>query len=188
MKVIETALPGVKLIEPTIHHDARGYFMETYAKEHFLACGIHCDFVQDNHSWTKRQGTLRGLHFQNDPMAQAKLVQVVKGCARDVVVDIRRDSPTFGHWIKIDLSAAKKQMLFVPRGFAHGFLTLTPDVIFLYKVDNYYSYEHSRSIAYNDPALGITWGIDVPVMSAADRTAPLLAAVDCNYFYEETRL
>ena len=188
MKAIKTTLPGDIIVEPSVHRDERGYFMEVYTKARFRELGIDCDFVQDNHSYSKQKGTLRGLHFQNNPMAQAKLLQVVQGGALDVVVDIRRGSPTYGHSIKVELSAENKRLLFVPRGYAHGFLTLTPDVIFLYKVDNYYSYAHTRSVAYNDPDLGITWGIEAPVMSAVDRAALPLTAVDCNYVYEEMRL
>ena len=146
MKKIETAIPGVYIIEPQVFGDHRGYFMETYSTEKFHAIGIDNEFVQDNQSFTAQKGTLRGLHFQNDPMAQAKLVRVTRGAVLDVAVDLRKGSPTYKQWVSVELSAENKRMFFIPRGFAHGFVTLTDDVEFVYKVDNLYSKENDRGI------------------------------------------
>ncbi len=184
MEKIETLLPGVYILEPKVFGDQRGWFMETYSQKTFQELGIHCAFVQDNHSFTARKGTLRGLHFQNGPMAQAKLVRVLKGAVLDVAVDIRKGSPNYLQWVGEELSAENKRMLFIPRGFAHGFLTLTEDVEFAYKVDNPYSPECDRSLRFDDPAIGVNWGVDAPILSAKDQSAPLLKESDCNYAYE----
>jgi len=184
MKKIETAIPGVYIIEPQVFGDHRGYFMETYSTEKFHAIGIDNEFVQDNQSFTAQKGTLRGLHFQNDPMAQAKLVRVIRGAVLDVAVDIRKGSPTYKHWVSVELSAENKRMFFIPRGFAHGFVTLTDDVEFVYKVDNLYSKECDRGIRFNDPDIGVDWGIDDPILSQKDTTSPFLKDSDCNFTYE----
>lgn len=188
MKVTETKLPGVLVIEPDVHGDYRGYFIETYSTKNFHEIGIDNVFVQDNMSFTAKKGTLRGLHFQNNPMAQAKLVYCSRGCVVDVVVDIRQGSPTYKQWIAVELSADNKKMFFIPQGFAHGFLTLTDDVEFRYKVDNLYSKEHDRGIRYNDPAINVDWGgllkgMD-PILSEKDKISPLLEDSDCNFIYE----
>jgi len=140
--------------------------------------------VQDSHSFTARKGTLRGLHFQNGPMAQAKLVRVLRGAVLDVAVDIRKGSPSYLKWVGVDLSAENKRLLFVPRGFAHGFLTLTEDVEFLYKVDNPYCPALDRSIRFDDPSIGVEWDITDPILSQKDQSAPLLKDSDCNFTYE----
>ncbi len=184
MKKIETTLPGVYILEPRVFGDARGWFMETYSEKTFEDLGIACRFVQDNHSFTARKGTLRGLHFQNNPMAQAKLVRVLRGAVLDVAVDIRKGSPDYLRWVGVELSAENKRMLFIPRGFAHGFLTLTEDAEFAYKVDNLYSPSCDRSIRFDDPAIGVEWGINAPALSAKDRDAPLLRDSDCNFTYD----
>ena len=186
MKRIDTALPGVCIIEPDVHGDARGYFMETYSTRNFAAIGIDTVFVQDNQSFSSQKGILRGIHFQNNPMAQAKLVRVTKGAVLDVAVDLRRGSPTYRQWVAVELSAENKRMLFIPRGFGHGFRTLTDDVEFCYKVDNLYSKECDRGIRYNDPAIGVDWGeVNESLLSAKDTTSPLLADSDCNFVFEE---
>ena len=186
MKRIDTALPGVCIIEPDVHGDARGYFMETYSTRNFAAIGIDTVFVQDNQSFSSQKGILRGIHFQNNPMAQAKLVRVTKGAVLDVAVDLRRGSPTYRQWVAVELSAENKRMLFIPRGFGHGFRTLTDDVEFCYKVDNLYSRAHDRGIRYNDPAIGVDWGeVNESLLSAKDTTSPLLADSDCNFVFEE---
>ena len=138
MRRIDTALPGVCIVEPQAYGDHRGYFMETYSTRAFEQIGITAVFVQDNQSFTAQKGTLRGIHFQNAPMAQAKLVRVTRGAVMDVAVDLRRGSPTYRQWVAVELSAGNKRMLYLPRGFGHGFRTLTDDVEFCYKVDNLY--------------------------------------------------
>lgn len=188
MKKIETKIPGVVIIEPDVHGDHRGYFMETYSTSNFHALGIDNVFVQDNMSFTAKKGTLRGLHFQNDPMAQAKLVSCTKGTVIDVAVDIRKGSPTYKQWVAVELSEENKKMFFIPRGFAHGFLTLTDDVEFRYKVDNLYSKEHDRGIRYDDPSVNVDWGgllngIE-PILSDKDKNGPTLDESDCNFKYE----
>jgi dTDP-4-dehydrorhamnose 3,5-epimerase len=179
----ETALPGVIEIIPDRHTDARGYFSETWNRAHFAEAGIDLDFVQDNHSYSKHRGVLRGLHYQLAPFAQDKLVRVVRGRVFDVAVDIRKGSPHYGQWVGVELSADKGNQLLVPRGFAHGFLTLEPETEFLYKVTNPYSRECDRSIRFDDPAIGIDWPIDHAdvILTAKDRDAPLLAAADNNF-------
>lgn len=185
IKKIETALPGVFIIEPLVFGDHRGWFMETWSEPKMRDIGINTRFVQDNHSFTAKAGTLRGLHFQQNPMAQCKLVRSVAGAVLDVVVDIRRGSPFYLKWIAIELSAQNKKQLFIPRGFAHGFLTLTDNVEFVYRCDNLYSKECDRSIRFDDPDIGVHWGISQPILSDKDRNAPLLKDSDCNYLYKE---
>jgi dTDP-4-dehydrorhamnose 3,5-epimerase len=172
MKVTETRLPGVYIIEPQAFGDARGWFMETYSKK--KTPQIDCDFVQDNHSLSVEKGTIRGIHFQNPPMAQSKLVRCVKGAIMDFAVDLRLDSATFKQWVGVELSAENKKQLFIPQGFGHAFLTLTEDAEVLYKVDNYYSPEHDGAVLWSDPDIGIDWGIDDPILSEKDSRAPLL--------------
>ena len=185
MKKIETSLPGVYILEPIVHGDHRGYFMETYSTKNLADLGIDNVFVQDNQSFTAQKGTLRGIHFQNDPMAQAKLVRVTRGAVLDVAVDLRKGSPTYKQWVTVELSAENKRMFFIPRGFGHGFVTLTDDVEFVYKVDNLYSKECDRGIRFNDPDIGVDWGIDAPVLSQKDTTSPMLCDSDCNFIYKE---
>lgn len=184
MKRIETELPGVCILETQVFGDQRGYFMETYSTSRMAEVGITNTFVQDNQSFTAQKGTLRGIHFQNAPMAQAKLVRVTHGRVMDVAVDLRKGSPTYCRWVAVELSAENKRMLYIPRGFGHGFKTLTDDVEFCYKVDNLYSKEHDRGIRFNDPIVGVNWGSVVDeLLSAKDTTSPLLADSDCNFIY-----
>lgn len=183
MKKIETLISGVFIIEPQVFADQRGYFMETYSTNVFQDLGIDCIFAQDNQSFTKKKGTLRGIHFQNNPMAQCKVVRVTRGAVLDVAVDIRKGSPNYRKWVSVELSAENKRMLYIPSGFAHGFVTLTDDVEFIYKVSNLYSKEYDRSIRFDDPSIGIDWGIDDPTVSAKDMNAPQLKESDCNYIY-----
>ena len=169
MKVTPLAIEGPLLIEPRVFGDERGFFLESWNAARFAEAGIAANFVQDNHSHSQK-GVLRGLHFQN-PGAQGKLVRVVSGAVYDVVVDIRRGSDGFGNWAGLELSAANKRMLWVPAGFAHGFLTLEDDTDFLYKCDAPYAPEHEHTLAWDDPALGIDWptdGLEVQ-LSAKDR-------------------
>lgn len=188
MKVVETKIPDVLIIEPDVFGDHRGYFMETYSLKKYEDMGIPNIFVQDNMSFSATKGTLRGLHFQNSPMAQAKLVSCTKGTVIDVAVDIRKGSPTFKQWVAVELSAENKKQFFIPRGFAHGFLTITDDVEFRYKVDNLYSKEHDRGIRYDDPTINVDWGgllngIE-PILSDKDKNGPLLDDSDYNFVYE----
>lgn len=185
MKRIDTKLPGVCIVEPQVFGDHRGYFMETYSTKAFADIGIANEFVQDNQSFTAQKGTLRGIHFQNTPMAQAKLVRVTKGAVLDVAVDLRKGSPTYKQWVGVELSAENKRMLFIPRGFGHGFVTLTDDVEFCYKVDNLYSRECDRGIRFDDPEIGVDWGVTNPVLSQKDMTSPMLRDSDCNFIYTE---
>lgn len=185
MKRIDTKLPGVCIVEPQVHGDHRGYFMETYSTQAFAQIGIDAQFVQDNQSFTAQKGTLRGLHFQNAPMAQAKLVRVTRGAVLDVAVDLRKGSPTYKQWVGVELSAENKRMLYIPRGFGHGFVTLTDDVEFCYKVDNLYSKECDRGVRFDDPSIGVAWGVTAPILSQKDRTSPPVDESDCNFVYEE---
>ena len=185
MRRIDTKLPGVCIVEPVVHGDHRGYFMENYSTAALHEIGIDTVFVQDNQSFTAKRGTLRGIHFQNAPMSQAKLVRVNRGAALDAAVDLRRGSPTYLQWVGVELSEENRRMLYLPRGFGHGFVTLTDDVEFCYKVDNLYSSELDRSIRFDDPEIGVDWGIVDPILSNKDVNAPLLRDSDCNFIYAE---
>ncbi|KMY51037.1 dTDP-4-dehydrorhamnose 3,5-epimerase [Peribacillus loiseleuriae] len=182
MIITKTKLKEVVIVEPKVFGDHRGWFSETYSKSIFADHDINIEFVQDNQSFSATKGTLRGLHYQLDPKAQTKLVRCTKGSIFDVAVDIRKGSPTYGEWFGIELSAENKKQLLVPKGFAHGFMTLTNDVEVQYKVDEVYSPEHDRGILWNDPAIGVEWPMDVkPVLSAKDESAPLLKDADNNF-------
>lgn len=181
MRSLKTDIPGLVLLEPVIHEDHRGWFIESYSQKEFETHGITVQFVQDNHSMSRQKGVLRGLHYQMSPMAQGKLLRCTQGSLLDVAVDLRKDSPTYKKWFSVVLSAANKRLFFVPRGFGHGFLTLENDTQVEYKVDAYYSPQHDRSIRYDDPELGIDWGVDDVILSDKDRNAPLLKDSDCNF-------
>ena len=184
MNKIATKLEGVYIIEPQVFGDARGYFMETWSTRNFEELGLDYDFVQDNQSYSAQKGTLRGIHFQNNPMSQAKLVRVNRGAVMDVAVDLRKGSPTYLQWVAVELSAENRRMLMIPRGFGHGFKTLTEDVEFIYKVDNLYSRECDRGIRFDDPAVGVDWGeVRRDLLSQKDLNAPLLSESDCNFTY-----
>lgn len=185
MKFTRTSIPDVVIVEPTVHGDERGYFVETYRAdklEEFL--GYKIDFCQDNESKSSK-GVLRGLHYQLAPNAQTKLVRVIKGRVLDIAVDIRKGSPTFGRHVSVELSSENKKQILVPRGFAHGFVVLEDDTVFAYKVDNYYSPECDRGIAYDDDALGIDWKIPHSELnlSAKDKTQSLLKDTDDLFDY-----
>jgi dTDP-4-dehydrorhamnose 3,5-epimerase len=177
MDVIETEIPDVKRIVPKRLGDARGWFSETFRVDAMERACITNTFVQDNQSFSAPQGTIRGLHFQVAPRAQAKLIRVLQGAILDVAVDIRSTSPTYGKYVAMTLDAETGTQLFIPHGFAHGFCTLTPDVMVAYKVDDYYSPEHDRSLAWDDPELGIPWPVsaEAAILSDKDRRAPKLA-------------
>ncbi|MDD9266612.1 dTDP-4-dehydrorhamnose 3,5-epimerase [Paenibacillus sp. GCM10023248] len=174
MKIIGTKLEGLYFLEPKVHSDNRGFFMESYNRNNFSKLGMNYNFVQDNHSLSLQAGVLRGLHYQLSPKAQTKLVQVVSGAIYDVVVDIRKDSPTFGQWLGTILSSDNKRQILVPKGFAHGFCSIVENTQVLYKVDEYYSPEHDRGILWNDPKLSIDWPTTNPILSEKDKKHPLL--------------
>lgn len=189
MKVIETEIPGVLIVETDVFGDHRGYFTETYSKPKYEKLGITVDFVQDNMSFSAAEGTLRGLHWQNPPYAQSKLVSCTKGKVIDVAVDIRKGSPTFGKWVSCELSGDNHRQFFIPQGFAHGFLTLTPDVEFRYKVDNVYDKASEGSIRYDDPTVAVDWGMLLngrePVLSDKDRISPVLEDANNLFVYDD---
>ena len=174
MNFIKTELEGVYIVEPRVFGDHRGFFMESYSKEPFAKAGFHYDFVQDNHSASTVKGTLRGIHFQRGNKAQAKLVRCTRGAVLDVAVDLRPNSPTYKKWVGVELSAENKRQLLIPRGFGHAFLTLTDNVEFLYKADNYYAPEADGGIRWNDPEIGVEWGVEQPILSQKDANAPFL--------------
>jgi len=177
LEVRPLALKDVLEITPRRFGDARGFFSETYNAERFAAAGVDMVFVQDNHSYSAPAGVLRGLHYQLAPRAQDKLVRVVRGAILDVAVDIRRGSPEFGRFVTLEVSAEKGNQILVPKGFAHGFLTLVADTEVIYKVTDFYSPGHDRSIRYDDPAIGIDWPVaaSTVMLSDKDHAAPLLA-------------
>lgn len=177
MEVVSLAIPDVKLIAPRRFADPRGVFAETFSRRRFADAGLIADFVQDNQSLSRPAGTVRGLHFQRPPFAQAKLVRVLRGAIFDVAVDIRPDSPTYGRHVATEIAAESGTMILIPEGFAHGFCTLTADTEVFYKVNRDYAPKHEGGILWNDPALGIAWPIEAAdaVLSDRDRTWPTLA-------------
>ena len=179
MKVIDTEIEGVKIVEPDVFGDARGWFCETYNAGRYKAAGIDVAFVQDNESFSHK-GVIRGLHWQAAPHTQAKLVRVIRGAVWDVIVDIRKGSPTFGRHVAVTLSAENRRQLFIPRGFAHGFIVLEDNTLFSYKCDNLYCPSADRGLLFSDPALKIEWpdlGMDL-TLSEKDKKNPLLAAIE----------
>ena len=178
-KFTETEIKGVYIVETKVFGDNRGWFMETYSKINMPE--IECDFVQENQSYSKEKGTLRGIHFQNGENAQSKLVRCTKGAVLDVAVDLRKNSSTYKQWVAVELSGENKKQLFIPRGFGHGFVTLTKDVEFVYKVDNYYNYESERSIFWCDSDINVDWNVTTPIISEKDAKAPLLKDSDYSF-------
>lgn len=188
MEVSQTGLPGLVLVRPRVFQDERGFFLEGWRREKFAALGIRADFMQDNHARSGPAGVLRGLHFQRPPMAQAKLVWVTRGAVFDVAVDLRVGSPTYGRHFGVELSAENFLRLFVPKGFAHGYLTLTPDAEFQYKVDAPYSPEHDAGIIWNDPDLAVAWPAMAegrPVLSGKDKVLPGFKDFVSPFVYED---
>lgn len=183
MKIIKTDIDSVYILEPKVFGDHRGWFMETYSKRKFEELGIDIEFIQDNHSFSAQKGALRGLHFQINPKAQTKLVRCTKGKILDVAVDIRKGSPTYKNWVAVELTEENKKQLLIPKGFAHGFLSLTDNVEVQYKVDEYYAPDCDRSIRFDDPEIGVDWGIRNPILSEKDVKAPLLKDSDSNFIY-----
>ncbi len=183
MQVTRTEIEGVLVLKPKRYEDERGYFCEVFREEAFAALGLKAHFVQDNHSFSRAAGTVRGLHFQIPPFAQGKLVRAAAGAILDVAVDLRRASPSFGRFVAVRLSAEEGNQLYLPEGFAHGFCTLEADTEVLYKVTNYYSREHERGLLWNDPALAIPWpvGEEGALLSEKDRRHPRLCELP-HYF------
>ena len=185
MQVQTTAIPGVLLITPRRFGDARGFFAETYNAQALAAHGVETVFVQDNHSLSETVGTVRGLHFQGPPMAQDKLVRCGKGALYDVVVDIRKGSPTYGHWVGAELTFENGKQLLAPAGMAHGFITREPGTEIIYKCSNFYAPETEGALLWNDPAVGIDWGFSGEAkLSEKDAVAPLLADLDSPFVWE----
>ncbi len=178
------SLPEVVLIESKAIEDDRGWLMETYKRSEFAANGIGLEFRQDNHSRSTAKGVVRGLHYQKDPMAQGKLVRCLVGAIYDVAVDIRKGSPTYTRWVAVELTAERRQILWVPPGFAHGFCTLSEISEVVYKATAEYSAAHDRAIRWNDPTIGVTWPVQSPVLSSKDAQAPLLADADNNFQWQ----
>lgn len=185
MNVIPTEVLDVYILEPKVFGDHRGWFMETWSTRNMEEAGLHYNFVQDNQSYSAQKGTLRGIHFQKGDATQAKLVRCGRGAVLDVAVDLRKGSPTYKKWVAVELSAENKRQLLIPRGFGHGFVTLTDDVEFLYKEDNLYNPSTDRNILWNDPELGIDWRVENPILSEKDQRAPLLHDSDVDFVYKE---
>lgn len=173
MELIPTALPEVVIIKPDVFGDDRGYFFESFHETKFAEYGIYGPFVQDNESQSQKD-VLRGLHFQLEPFAQGKLVRVIRGAVLDIAIDIRRNSPTFGKWVSMKLTSENKWICFIPKGFAHGFVTLEDNTVFTYKCSGFYNKASEGSVRWNDPELNIDWGITNPLLSEKDKMAPLL--------------
>lgn len=180
MKIVKTKIEGVVIIEPQIFEDARGYFFESWNKAKMAEAGLDYDFIQDNQS-KSCYGTIRGVHFQKGEFSQAKLVRVLQGTVLDVAVDLRKDSPTFGQHVAVELSAENNRQLMIPRGFGHGFSVLTPTAVFAYKCDNVYNKASEGGVRFDDPALGIDWKINPKdaVLSDKDKVLPLLKDIKC---------
>jgi len=175
LKIAKTELDGLLLVQPSVFRDERGYFFESWSRERYGQGGIETDFVQDNVSFSSR-GVLRGMHFQN-PVPQAKLVSVLQGAVFDVAVDLRRASPTFARWFGVELSAENNRQLYIPEGFAHGFVVLSDTAIFSYRCSGYYSPAQERSLRWDDPEIGIRWPVGEVMVSPRDADAPLLADI-----------
>lgn len=184
LKISELELPGLKIIEPVYFEDFRGYYCETYSARTMKEYGINTVFVQDNHFYSKYKGTIRGIHFQNNPYAQAKLLRCTRGAILDVAVDLRRDSPTFKKYVMVVLSEENKKQIFIPKGFGHCAMSLTDDVEGQYKVDEFYYPEYDRAIAWNDPDINIDWGTDNFIVSDKDMNASFLRDSDVNFCME----
>ena len=185
MKIVETALSGVLILEPRRFGDARGFFCESWNKQTLKEAGITVDFVQDNHSLSAAAGTVRGLHYQSPPHAQAKLVRCGRGRFFDVAVDVRRGSPTYGRWVGVELSFDNGLQLLIPAGFLHGFITREAETEIIYKCSDYYAPECDGAVRFDDPEIGINWGIEpgAAILSDKDRDAPLLSAFDSPFRY-----
>lgn len=180
---METIFEDAFLLEPKVFGDHRGFFMESYNDKVFEELGLCYTFIQDNQSLSAEAGTLRGLHYQLEPYAQTKLVRVINGAIYDVIVDIRKGSPTYGKWQGFILTAENKRQLLIPKGFAHGLCTLVKNTEVMYKVDNYYSFEHERGILWNDPQLNIDWPVREPILSSKDTKHPTMEDAENTFVY-----
>ncbi len=185
MKIHPTSIKEVLLLEPDVFRDERGFFMESFSERKLQSLGIDFKGVQDNHCLSEKVGTLRGLHYQLNPAAQTKIVRVTSGEIFDVAVDVRAGSPTFGKWTGVTLSDENMLQIYVPKGFAHGYITLAPDTVVQYKVDNLYSPEHERSIIWNDPDIGIEWPLEDPIRAEKDLKAPGVKEAEINFTYDD---
>ncbi|WP_177161854.1 dTDP-4-dehydrorhamnose 3,5-epimerase [uncultured Fusobacterium sp.] len=181
MKVVSTDIEDLFIIEPQVFGDSRGWFMESWSQKKMEEAGLFYNFVQDNHSFSAVKGTLRGLHFQKGSSSQTKLVRCVRGAVLDVAVDLRKNSKTYKKWVGCVLSEENKKQFLIPRGFAHGFLTLTDNVEFVYKADNYYDPQADRNIIWNDEEINVDWGIENPILSEKDKKAPKLSESDVDF-------
>ena len=184
-KLIETKIQDCYIIETKIFGDHRGWFMESYSKKTLIDLGLDYDFVQDNHSYSNKKGVIRGIHLQNYPFAQAKLVRCTRGSILDIAVDLRENSETYKQWVAVELSSENGKQLMIPRGFGHGFVTLTDDVEVQYKADNYYNFESDRSIRFDDSEFNINWGVENPILSDKDMNAPFYREADINFKEEQ---
>jgi dTDP-4-dehydrorhamnose 3,5-epimerase len=186
MNVIKTDFPGLMIIEPKVYGDVRGYFFESYNAKGMADAGIQVVFRQDNQSFSK-YGVIRGLHFQRNPYSQTKLIRVIEGTIYDVVLDLRKGSPTFGKWFGVELSTENKRQLYIPQGFAHGFSVLSEQAAILYKCDNLYHPQSEGGVLYNDPALGIDWKVDPAraTISVKDKILPTFEQVKTNFEYQK---
>lgn len=183
MEIIKTEIEDLYIIKTKVFEDNRGWFTESYSAKKFKDNGLDIEFIQDNHSLSKEKGVLRGLHFQLAPKAQTKLVRCTSGSIYDIAVDLREGSPTYKKWFGIELNAENKKQFLIPKGFAHGFLTLSEYTEVQYKVDEYYAPEYDRSIRFDDSEINVNWGIENPILSEKDKNAPLLNDSDCNFKY-----
>lgn len=181
LKISELEIYGLKVIEPKYFEDSRGSSCETYSIKDLKECGIEQEFVLEYQSYTARKNTLRGIHFQNNPHSQAKLVRVITGSILDVIIDLRKSSPTYKKWVSLVVSAENHNQVLIPKGFGHAFVSLEDNTTVLYKLDDYYCVEAARAIRWNDPELSINWGIETPFLSEKDAAAPLLCESDINY-------
>jgi dTDP-4-dehydrorhamnose reductase/dTDP-4-dehydrorhamnose 3,5-epimerase len=185
MNIISLEIPEVKVINPVVHEDYRGYYMESYSQREYNKLGINNLFIQDNHLLSLKRGTIRGIHFQNSPKAQSKLLRCTKGKILDIAVDLRKGSPTYKKYVSIVLTEENKKQIFIPKGFGHACISLVDDTEVQYKVDEFYYPEYDRAIAWNDPELKINWGISEIIVSPKDSSAPFLNDSDVNFIYGE---
>ncbi|MBQ8614538.1 MAG: dTDP-4-dehydrorhamnose 3,5-epimerase [Ruminiclostridium sp.] len=181
MRVTELEISDVKIIEPDVYNDFRGYYMESYSKRTLEKFGINDIFVQDNHFYSRKKGTIRGIHFQNNPYAQSKLLRCTKGVILDVAVDLRKNSPTYKKYVMVELSADNKKQIYIPKGFGHCAMALSDEVEGQYKVDEFYYPDYDRAIRWDDPDIGIDWGTDKFIVSEKDSKAPFLRDSDVNF-------
>lgn len=181
MEIYKDEIEGLLLIKPDVFVDNRGFFLESYSQKKFMDAGIDCNFIQDNHSRSEQVGVIRGLHFQKPPFAQSKLVRVTRGAVLDVAVDLRKNSSTYGMWKSFELTEKNYLMLFIPRGFAHGFCTLCPGTEVQYKVDNLYAPQYDSGIRWDDPTLSIKWPVNKPILSSKDLSLPFLKEINSPF-------